>query len=284
MLLRAWACRGANLTCQSGEVVLILGDDSSGKSRLLTAISEAIITPPKSSRTTILARGKVSIGGLDTTKWDKSRIKRKVGILLNDARTLGDVSQFYSGSTLAEILQPVCPDIPQPLRGSTFNSAVALACKMSGISKGMVSSLPSKLTTSVTANEDDLSREPNLNLLSASSWSKISLTKTLAQSIACNDNPLSSSTSVVQCLLGSILLLDDATTYMDEVEEAEFVKSLRNSGAASILTSKRWALGRLVDKVIVLRNGSVVESGTHASLLAKGSLNSIYAKKWSEIH
>jgi ABC-type multidrug transport system fused ATPase/permease subunit len=280
---RAWACRGANFACKSGEVVLVLGDESSGKTRLLTAISEAIVTPPKRSRSTTLARGKINIGGLDTTKWEKSQLKRKVGILLNDARTLADISQFHSGSTLANILQPMCPDIPHQLRGSTFSSAVSLASKLSGISTTIIPRLPSKLSTIVTSNEDELSKHSQISPMSASEWSKINLTKILAQTIACNDNPLSSPNSVPKCLVGSVLLLDDATTYMDEVDESQFIKGLRSSGAATILTSKRWALGRFADKIIVMKNGSVVESGTHTGLLAKGSSHGIYAKKWEQI-
>lgn len=271
------------MSCKSGEVILILGEDSSGKSRLLTAISEAIVSPPKSSRTTIIARGKILVGDVDTIKWDKSRIKRKVGIFINDARTIADISQYFSGSTLSDILQPICPDLPQPLRGSTFSNAVSLATKISGISKTIIPGSPSKLLTSVTANEDELSKHSDLKIMSASSWSKIILAKVLAQVIACNDNPLASPNALPKCLLGSVLLLDDATTYMDEVEEVEFLKALRSSGAATVLTSKRWALGRLVDKIIIMNNGAVVESGTHASLLAKGSMHSVYARKWSEM-
>ena len=279
----AWASRGANLACKSGEVTLILGDDSCGKTRLLTAISEVILTPPKSSRSTVLARGKVSIGGLDTTKWEKSRIKRKVSVMLNDARTLADMSQYYSGSTVTEILQPACLDVPQPLRGATMATSVNLASKLSGISSTIIPNLSLKLQTTVTANEDELGKQSNLNIVSAASWSKIILTKVLAQAIACNDNPISSSNTIPNCLLGSVLILDDVTTYMDEVEESKFIKELRASGAASILTSKRWTLGRLVDKIVVMKNGFIIESGTHRELLAKGAMQSIYAKKWSEI-
>lgn len=70
---------------------------------------------------------------------------------------------------------------------------------------------------------------------------------------------------------------------MDEVAESQFVKSLRNTGAASIVTSKRWALGRLVDRIYVLKDGNIVEHGTHAELLAKGSKHSLYAKKWAQL-
>ncbi len=70
---------------------------------------------------------------------------------------------------------------------------------------------------------------------------------------------------------------------MDEVDEAQFIKALRNSGAASVLTSKRWALGRMVDKIIVLKDGNVVETGTHTELVSKGAKHSLYAKKWAQI-
>ena len=141
---------------------------------------------------------------MDTTKFDKSRIKRRVGILLNDARTLSDMAQLYSGSTIDDILQPVCPDVPESLRASSFGNAINLACKISGISSTIIPNNPSKLAAVVTANEDELSKQSNLIVMSASQWAKINLTKVLAQAIACNDNPLSSPNSVPKCLLGTV--------------------------------------------------------------------------------
>lgn len=70
---------------------------------------------------------------------------------------------------------------------------------------------------------------------------------------------------------------------MDEVEEAQFIRSLQNSGASTILTSKRWAMGRLVDRIIVLKEGNIVEHGTHAELVSKGSKHSLYARKWAQL-
>lgn len=49
---QAWAVRGANLQCRNGQVILILGGNGTGKTRLLTSLAEHIFVPPRSARTT----------------------------------------------------------------------------------------------------------------------------------------------------------------------------------------------------------------------------------------
>ena len=104
---RAWAVRGAHLSCRNGEVVVILGDDGAGKSRLLTAISEAIVAPPRRSLTTTRVRGSVTFGGVDVSKWDRCQIKKRLGLVLNDVRSVSDTAVLFSGLTLEEILEPL---------------------------------------------------------------------------------------------------------------------------------------------------------------------------------
>ena len=104
---RAWACSGSSFSCNNGEVLVVLGDAASGKSRLLTAIAESSLTPPRRSRSTTQARGLVSIDGVDVTMWNEVQLKRKVGVLLNDIRTLADTAQLYSGLSLETILDPL---------------------------------------------------------------------------------------------------------------------------------------------------------------------------------
>lgn len=79
-------------------------------------------------------------------------------------------------------------------------------------------------------------------------------------------------------MVGTVLLLDEILSQMSETEEIELVKRLKGSGAAVLLSSNRWALGRFADRIIVLKNGVVVESGGHAELL---SLGRIYASRWN---
>jgi ABC-type protease/lipase transport system fused ATPase/permease subunit len=104
---RAWAVRGAHFSCRNGEVVVILGDDGAGKSRLLTAISEAIVAPPCQSLSTTRVRGSITFGGVDVTKWDRGQIKKRLGLVLNDVRSVSATADLFSGLTLEEILEPL---------------------------------------------------------------------------------------------------------------------------------------------------------------------------------
>ncbi|KAL3797852.1 hypothetical protein HJC23_006890 [Cyclotella cryptica] len=283
---QAWAVRGANVQCKNGEVVVVIGSDGAGKSRLLTSISEHIFAPPKSARTTTFVRGSVNVAGVNLSKWDRGQLQRRVGVLLNDVRTVSDYASLVTGCTLEEILEPIPLVGGSPGRqiGAKEKHAMALAIKITGLGSKLSSRLPSKLATVVSANEDELKpsplRPPSYPL-SPSDWSRVLLTKVLAQLIAGNDNQQASPNSITKCLIGSILLLDDATSQMSEVDEATCITALRNTGAAVILTSNRWTTGRFADRIIVIENGVIVESGTHSDLINLGPERSLYAMQWN---
>ena len=132
---RAWAVRGASLSCKNGEVLVLLGDDGSGKTRLLTAIAEAMLNPPKRALTSNKVRGSVALGGLDISKWDRNVVKRRLGLLLSDVRTVSDIANLVSGLTLEEILEPIDPsrrkgtNVPSKL-SSAEKSAMVLGLKV----------------------------------------------------------------------------------------------------------------------------------------------------------
>ena len=272
---RAWAVRGASFDCHNCEVMAILGDDGEGKSRLLTAIAEALVNPAKRSLTTTKVRGAVSIGGLDSMKWDRDQLKKRLGLFLNDVRTIADNAEFMSGFTLEEILEPMDGLSNQnPTAGAR---AASQALQITGLASSLIAQLPGKLSTVVTANENDLmpsALRPRCHALSPSEWSKLLLARVLAQTIFDNENVSSAP------LVGSLLLLDDLMTYLSEVDELKLLAALRRTGAATVFTSHKWASGRLADRIVVVKEGAVVESGTHNELLARGPQQSMYAAKW----
>ena len=117
-------------------------------------------------------------------------------------------------------------------------------------------------------------------MLSPGEWSKLILSKVLAQTIHDNDNAAASTDKVENCLIGSVLLLDDPTSLASEVDEAKILKDLRQTGAATVLATNKWATGRFADQIVVVRDGAIVESGSHNDLISRGPQQSLYAAKW----
>mmetsp|Transcript_30898 Transcript_30898/g.62477 ORF Transcript_30898/g.62477 Transcript_30898/m.62477 type:complete len:1340 (+) Transcript_30898:115-4134(+) len=281
---KAWAVKGANVQVRNGEVVLVIGDDGAGKSRLLTGIAEHIFAPPKAARTTTYARGNMNIAGVDISKWDRKVLQKRVGVFLNDIRTVPDYASLMSGCTLEEIIEPI--SVVGGRIGPKERNSMAIAMKITGLGSKVTSRFPSKLSTVVSASEDKLKplpTRPPAYPLSPSEWSRVMLTKVLAQLISGNENQQSSSVAVKKSMMGSILLLDDASALMNETDEGKLITALRSTGAAVLLTSNRWASGRFADRIVVVSDGQVVESGSHADLMSLGPERSVYARQWNEM-
>ena len=77
-----------------------------------------------------------------------------------------------------------------------------------------------------------------------------------------------------------ILVLDEATANIDSYTEMQIQKALERllEGRTGLVIAHRLATIRGADRIIVLQNGEVVETGNHDELMAKGGL---YAKLYN---
>jgi ATP-binding cassette subfamily B protein len=89
---------------------------------------------------------------------------------------------------------------------------------------------------------------------------------------------LSSGQRQVVCFVRALLadprlvILDEATSAIDAATEARLQRALRTllAGRTSLVVAHRLSTIRQADLVLVLEDGCIHESGTHASLLARG--------------
>lgn len=77
-----------------------------------------------------------------------------------------------------------------------------------------------------------------------------------------------------------VLVLDEATSALDSESEALIQSALREliKGRTSIVIAHRLSTVMDLDRIIVLKDGKIIESGSHNELLKKGGA---YAKLWS---
>ncbi len=77
-----------------------------------------------------------------------------------------------------------------------------------------------------------------------------------------------------------ILILDEATSALDSIAEQSVqnvIRMLQEAGKTIIIIAHRLSTIRSADNIVVLKQGRVEESGTHATLLSNDGL---YADLW----
>jgi subfamily B ATP-binding cassette protein MsbA len=94
--------------------------------------------------------------------------------------------------------------------------------------------------------------------------------------------------SIARALLKNapILILDEATSALDSESEALVQSALQNlmSGRTVFVIAHRLATVRRVDRIVVLENGCITDSGTHEDLLSRlGTYRKLYELQFMDL-
>ncbi len=184
--------------------------------------------------------GCITFGGADIQKLNTKEYRKKIGAVFQDF-------QIY-GASLAENVkmdfaeEAESEDIIRALEKADFG--------------GKLKKLPDGIKTELTREFSDSG-----TVLSGGESQKAAIAR-----IFMRDMP--------------IAILDEPSSALDPIAEYRLNKSMMQNAEnqAVILISHRLSTTKDADRIILLENGSVAESGTHSELLASGGK---YAEMWN---
>ncbi len=187
-----------------------------------------------------VTEGEILFGGVDIRKLNTKAYREKIGAVFQDF-------QIY-GATLAENVKTDFVNdgdsekIIEALKRADFKS------KLKSLEKGIDTELTKEFSEEGT-------------MLSGGEGQKAAIARMFMR-----DMP--------------IAILDEPSSALDPIAEYRLNKSmLKNAeNQAVILISHRLSTTKDADRIILLENGSIAESGTHSELLANGGT---YAEMWN---
>ena len=206
--------RNMTLTARPGETVALVGPTGAGKTTIVNLLS----------RFYEIDAGSICIDGTDIRQMSKARLRRQLGIVLQD-------TFLFSGTVMDNIRFG---------RLEASDAEVMEAAQMADADH-FIRQLPQGYETVLSERASNLSQGQR-QLLS------------IARAILADP---------------SILILDEATSSVDTRTEARIQQALLRlmEGRTSFVIAHRLSTIRDADKVVVIRDGEIVEQGTHQQLL-----------------
>ncbi|HMI58920.1 MAG TPA: ABC transporter ATP-binding protein, partial [Gemmatimonadaceae bacterium] len=233
-----WAVRHVNFALKPGERLALVGENGAGKTtltKLLPRLYDA-------------TEGRILLDGVDIREYDLTELRRAVGVIFQDFVRFD--MRFDENIGVGEIgrvrgyLDHVEGDGAEPPVPAELVDAAE---------QSLAASL---LPRFVGGYQQMLGRRFEGGVaLSGGEWQKIALARAYLRE-------------------AQLLILDEPTAALDA--RAEYEVFLRFSelvaGRMAVLISHRFSTVRMADRIIVLKNGGVVEEGTHDELVANGGL------------
>ncbi|MHB1225179.1 MAG: ABC transporter ATP-binding protein, partial [Gemmatimonadaceae bacterium] len=250
-----WAVRHVNFVLRPGERLALVGENGAGKTTI-TKLVGRLYDPTE---------GRILLDGVDLREYDLASLRATIGVIFQDfvrydlafdenvaVGQIDSVRDFFdhreaaayeraeaTGTVADAAAVGTDGDTPQSIRTAAEHSLASLL--LPRFPDGYRQMLGRRFERGVD--------------LSGGEWQKVALARAYMRD-------------------AQLLVLDEPTAALDA--RAEFEVFARFSelmhGRMAILISHRFSTVRMADRIVVLKNGMVLEEGTHESLIAHDGL------------
>ncbi len=232
--------RGLDFRVAPGETVAVVGATGAGKSTLVSLLPR--IHDP--------TEGVILLDGIPLPEYDPGALRAAIGVVPQDAFLFSDTLAGNLGLGLeAPLLEDLDPGAPY--REAPDGEPAAVSPDPRVIEAARVAQLHEQVEA-FPQGYDTFLGERGINL-SGGQKQRATLARALAR------DP-------------RILVLDDALSAVDTHTEARILEALRRElrDRTAFVISHRVTAVMHADRILVLDDGALVESGTHPELLARG--------------
>jgi ATP-binding cassette subfamily B protein len=240
----SWAVRHVNLCIAPGEKIALVGENGAGKTTLAKLLAR-LYDPTE---------GRILLDGIDLREYDLVSLRSAVGVIFQDFVHYDlRLDENIGVGEISQVQQYLDQLLEQP-EGNTNcipDPAIAEAAGKSQAAS-LAASFPSGYRQMLGRRfEDGLE-------LSGGEWQKIALARAYIRK-------------------SQVIILDEPTAALDARAEYETFRRFADlvAGQIAFLISHRFSTVRMADRIVVLRQGTITEQGTHDQLLL---LNGLYAE------
>lgn len=254
----SWAVRHVSFCIRPGERVALVGENGAGK----TTITKLL------ARLYDVTEGRILLDGRDIREYDLLSLRKAIGVIFQDfvkydlrfAENIGVGEIEIARSYLDSIEVELSPDGKQ--RGGA-QELIDSDSTPSFITSAADKSLASTLLTRLPARYSQMlgRRFEGGVELSGGEWQKIALARAYMRD-------------------AHLLILDEPTASLDARAEYEvFARFSRLvAGRMAVIISHRFSTVRMADRIIVLKDGRLVEDGSHDQLVqSKGLYSELFS-------
>jgi ATP-binding cassette, subfamily B, bacterial len=233
-----WAVRHLNMAIRAGERVALVGENGAGKTTLTKLIAR-LYDP---------SEGRILLDGLDLREYDLADVRRAIGVIFQDFVRYDMRFDENVGVGEVEMVRDYLDAelVPAGSAAIAPPSLIASAAEKS-LATSLLPRLPGAYRQMLGRRFDD-----GVDL-SGGEWQKVALARAYMRD-------------------AQLLILDEPTAALDARAEYDVFVRFNDlmAGRMGIVISHRFSTVRMADRIIVLRDGEIVEQGTHADLVAAG--------------